>query len=161
MNPDPAVRITNFSHLCIAVAEMERSLAFYEQVLGLEREFDVTLDGEALDTVTDDDGSRGRMIGLRVPGSGMIVELLCFGGPTPDEPQPSNRLGYTNMSFNVDDLDAARQGLKDAGVRAGPIADFDGVRMFFVADPDGTPIEIVEYPGGASTNLEYQRDTTR
>jgi catechol 2,3-dioxygenase-like lactoylglutathione lyase family enzyme len=24
-----------------------------------------------------------------------------------------------------------------------------GVRMFFVADPDGTPIELIEFPGGA------------
>ena len=156
MNQKPALQITNFSHLCLAVAEMNRSLAFYEELLGLERIFDVTLNGDALDTVTEDKGSSGRMIGLRVPGSSVIIELLCFGGSPSGNSTPLPDFGYTNMSLNVEDLDVAQANLKGAGLSAGPIADFDGVRMFFVNDPDGTPIEIVEYPGKASTNLEYQ-----
>jgi glyoxylase I family protein len=35
--------------------------------------------------------------------------------------------------------------------------DIGGVRMFFVEDPDGTPIEIIEYPGGARTSEELWR----
>ena len=29
--------------------------------------------------------------------------------------------------------------------------------MFFVADPDGTPIEIIEFPGAATTSAEHNR----
>lgn len=156
MADSPAVRLTAFSHLCVSVSDIDRSLAFYEDLLGLERVFDVTLEGEALDTVTDDEGSNGRMIGLVVPGSEVVVELLCFGHRDSADPGAA-AYGYTNMSFNVDDLDAAHAGLVAAGLRVGPIADFDGVRMCFITDPDGTPIELVEYPGPTRTNAEYQR----
>jgi glyoxylase I family protein len=29
-----------------------------------------------------------------------------------------------------------------------------GVRMFFVRDPDGTPVEFVSYPGGEQTSAQ-------
>ena len=32
--------------------------------------------------------------------------------------------------------------------------DIGGVRMFFVHDPDGTPIEIIEYPNGERDSAE-------
>lgn len=152
----PAVRLTNFSHVCVGVSAMPAALDFYRNVLGLEVVFDVDLDGKALDTVTARDGAQGRMVGLTIPGSGVVVELICFGTDSKRSDRFSG-LGYTNMSFNVDDLDEAHAGCEAAGAVPGPIADFDGVRMFFLHDPDGTPIEIVEFPGDATSNLEYQQ----
>ena len=34
------------------------------------------------------------------------------------------------------------------------VADIGGVRMFFVRDPDGTPVELVEYPNLERTSAE-------
>jgi glyoxylase I family protein len=157
MTDSPAVRLTNFSHICVGVTAMPAALDFYRDILGLEVVFDVDLDGEALDTVTVSDGARGRMVGLTIPGSGVVVELLCFGPVSKRRGSAAARLGYTNMSFNVEDLDEAHEGCEAAGAAPGPIADFDGVRMFFLHDPDGTPIEIVEFPGDATSNLEYHQ----
>lgn len=153
----PAVHLTNFSHLCVAVSAMPPALDFYRGLLGLEVVFDVDLDGEALETVTARDGAQGRMVGLTIPGSGVVVELICFGPGAKRRDRAEVAPGYTNMSFNVDDLDEAHAGCEAAGAAPGPIADFDGVRMFFLHDPDGTPIEIVEFPGDATSNLEYQQ----
>ena len=66
----PAIRIRNFSHVCVGVSDLERSLAFYRDVLGLETIFDVELSGAGLEAVTGQGGAVGRMVGCRVPGSG-------------------------------------------------------------------------------------------
>jgi len=63
------------------------------------------------------------------------------------------------MSFRVDDLDAAYDSVRrdHPDVRAAPPVDIGGVRMFFIYDPDGTPIELLELPGGASTTVQLWR----
>ena len=38
-----------------------------------------------------------------------------------------------------------------------PVTNFSHVCMFFVEDPDGTPIEVIEYPGEAQTSEELWR----
>ena len=153
---EPILDVVNFSHICIAVSDMERSLRWYRDVFGVEVVFDVELAGAALETVTGEEGAAGRMVGMRVPGSGVVVELLDFGrGPVVARP-PAAPTGYSNISLTVPDVDAARVALEAAGERPGPVAEFDGVRMLFLTDPDHTPIEVVEYPFGATSNLEYQ-----
>ncbi len=44
-----------------------------------------------------------------------------------------------------------------AGAHPEPRVDIGGVRMFFVRDPDGTPIEIIEYPNGATSSAQLWR----
>jgi glyoxylase I family protein len=44
------------------------------------------------------------------------------------------------------------------GVRAEPPVDIATVRMFFIHDdPDGTPIELLELPAGATTTVQLWR----
>ena len=154
MADSPTIAIENFSHLCVGVADMDRSLAFYTSLLGMDVVFDVDLEGASLDTVTGGSGQKGRMVGGLIGGT--MVELLALGAvpEIPDGPH----LGYTNMSFRVDDLDAAHQLLQErADVRTGPPVDIGGVRMLFVHDPDGTPIELIELPGDAKTTVQMWR----
>jgi hypothetical protein len=57
------------------------------------------------------------------------------------------------MSFSVPDLDPARDRVIELGYRpAQDPVEIAGVRMFFVLDPDGTPIELIEYPNGENTS---------
>jgi glyoxylase I family protein len=137
------IPVTNFSHVCIGVTDMERSLAWYQEHLGFDVIFDVDLGGPSMETLTGDTGAAGRMVGGLVGGA--VVELLCFS----HEP----RTGYTNTSFRVEDLEAAHATAPEPG----DIVDVGGVRMFFVEDPDGTPIEVIEYPGEARTSDELWR----
>ena len=154
----PAIRIRNFSHVCVGVSDIERSLAFYRDVLGLETIFDVELSGPGLEAVTGQGGAVGRMVGCRVPGSTVSIELICFARPRDPARARAGPFGYTNVSLSVDDLDAAWTALEARGVAPlqKPVA-VGGVRMFFVADPDGTPIEIIEFPRGATTSAEHNR----
>ena len=150
------LEIRGFSHICVRVSDLGRSLAFYRDGLGLRVIFDVSLDGPGLDAVTAGEGTRGRMVGCLVPGSGVTVELLQLPAPTEPRPRSRQATGYTNISLAVSDLDQAYRALEARGLR--PLqrpVEVGGVRMFFVADPDGTPIELIEFPGGALSSAEH------
>ncbi|WP_081287642.1 VOC family protein [Mycobacterium asiaticum] len=155
MGQPPPIAVQNFSHVCVGVSDMDKSLAFYTAVLGMEVVFDVQLDGPGLDAVTGGAAGKGRMIGGLIGGA--MVELL-FLGPVPAVPNGPH-VGYTNMSFRVGDLDAAYNDIRrhHPQVPADPPVDIGGVRMFFIHDPDGTPIELIELPGGAVTTVELWR----
>ena len=101
MNEPQPVAVENFSHVCIGVSDMEKSLAFYTAVLGMDVVFDVELAGAGLDAVTGGAAQNGRMVGGLIGGA--MVELL-FLGDVPVGPA-GPRIGYTNMSFRVADLD--------------------------------------------------------
>ncbi len=152
-----SLEVRNFSHICISVSDAERSLAFYRDALGLRVIFDVALDGPGMESATGEAGASGRMVGLKVPGAGGVtLELLEFaharGAETPGRPS----YGYTNVSLSVDDLDVAYAQLEAAGAKLlqRPF-DVGGVRMFFAADPDGTAVEIISFPNGATTSAEH------
>jgi glyoxylase I family protein len=148
--------ILSFSHVCIGVGDVDRSLDFYRRVLGMDVVFDVELEGESLETVTGGAGSKGRMVGGLV--GGVMLELLSFGpGRAPERPSDGTPLGYTNISVSVPDLDAAHRQVIELDAPPGPIVEIAGVRMFFVADPDGTAIEVIEYPNGGRTSLDLWR----
>ena len=155
MSQPHAIAVQNFAHVCVGVSDIEASVAFYTAVLGMDVVFDVELGGAGLDSVTGGAAQQGRMVG-GVIGDAM-VELLSLGA-VPASPSGPH-LGYTNISFRVDDLDATYDAVRrhHPDVRADPAVDIGGVRMFFVYDPDGTPIEILELPGGARTTVQLWR----
>jgi glyoxylase I family protein len=154
-----AIAVRNFSHLCISVSDVDRSLLFYRDALGLEVVFDKRLDGPGMEAATGESGARGRMVGLCVPGPGNItLELLGFGHRDPAAARQRAPFGVTNLSLNVDDLDAAYAQTLAVGLK--PVQEpfeVGGVRMFFLTDPDGTAVELVEFPGDATTATEFNR----
>lgn len=151
--PEP-LRIENFSHICVGVSDIDRSLRFYRDVLGMDVVFDVALEGANLSAVTGREGESGRMIGGLIGGT--MVELLALGEVPRYAEGP--HIGYTNMSLRVADVDAAYAQLQTFdGVRCQPPVDIGGVRMLFVYDPDDTPIELVELPGGVATTDQLWR----
>ncbi|MCV7426224.1 VOC family protein [Mycobacterium montefiorense] len=158
MTQSRPIAVENFSHVCVGVSDMENSLAFYTAVLGIDVVFDVELEGNGLDAVTGGAAQEGRMVGGLI--GGVMIELL-FLGDVPAGPAGPHR-GYTNMSFRVADLDDTYASLRSRhpDVRTEPVVDIGGVRMFFVYDPDDTPIEILELPAGARTTLQLWRPST-
>ncbi|HKA15173.1 MAG TPA: VOC family protein [Myxococcota bacterium] len=156
MAGDP-LAFRDFSHVTVRVSDMERALGFYRDGLGLRVIFDVRLDGAGLEAMTGAPGARGRMVGLLVPGAGRVsIELLGFEQPKSEPPPKARFTGYSNVSLSVDDLDAAWDACVARGLR--PLqkpTEVGGVRMFFLADPDGTPIELIEFPRGATTSAAF------
>jgi glyoxylase I family protein len=153
---NPPLEVKGFSHVCIRVSGMERALEFYCDVLGFDVVFDVELSGRSLEQVTREPGAHGRMVGGLLGGTSVeLLEIDSRAGSPVVHSGP--KLGYTNISLTVADLDTAHAAAADAGADPGPVVEIGGVRMFFVRDPDGTPIEIIEYPNGATTSAELWR----
>jgi hypothetical protein len=66
--------------------------------------------------------------------------------------------GIHNVSLSVTDLDDTHRRILNAGYT--PDQDpfeINGVRMFFVKDPDGAPVEFIELPDGARSTYEMHR----
>ncbi len=145
--------IRGVSHVGIAVSDMDRSIAWYRDVLGWELLFDEWMEGADFDAITGTPGSTGRACGGRI--GDMRVELMCFDY-TPRTPRGAG-LGLGVLSLEVADAAATHADMTQRGttVFGAPIELF-GTRMFFIADPDGQPIELVEYiPGGPAWGGAY------
>lgn len=91
-----------------------------------------------------------------------MIELLSLGGSK--QAQAATRRGIAgiqNVSLSVTDLDDTYRRIKEAGYEPDqPPFEIGGVRMFFVKDPDGTPVEFIELPGGARSTYEMYRGTS-
>jgi glyoxylase I family protein len=77
--------------------------------------------------------------------------------PRPRRPAGQPRPRLLNIALTVGDLAAAWAALDSRGARPQPPVEVGGVRMFFLGDPDGTPIEIIEFPGGALSSADHNR----
>lgn len=73
-----------------------------------------------------------------------LIELVDKPDAAIDEARPA---GFDHFAFHVDDVDAAFDELKEAGVRTAiDPKDFQDVRIAFFYDPDGNMLELVQDP---------------
>jgi catechol 2,3-dioxygenase-like lactoylglutathione lyase family enzyme len=148
--------VTGFFHGGITVDDMDRSLIFYRDGLGLEIEFDRMLDAPYLKEVLGMSFDAIRAVYLKIPGGG-FVELLEYRGieRLPAASRPCDP-GAGHLCLFVDDVEAIHDRLAGLGfharsasvvdITAGPNA---GARSAYIADPDGYYIELFQKrPGG-------------
>jgi len=148
----------SFCHLVIGVTDMDRALAFYRDALGMEVAFESLISGEPFDAVLHAKRKQeGRVVGGLL--GGLMVELLSLGSvPSAGKPARRGITGIDNVSLSVPDLDDTHRRITAAGyVPDQAPFEIGGVRMFFVKDPDGTPVEFIELPNGARSTYEMHR----
>jgi catechol 2,3-dioxygenase-like lactoylglutathione lyase family enzyme len=147
-------RIIAADHTGITVSNLERSLAFWRDVLGFELSHTAHQTGELAKEITGVAGAELKLAVLKAPG-GHKIELLEYLAP-PDRKRHIDLrpcdVGSVHVALLVDDLNAvlntiAAAGWKAAGkpqtLKSGPNA---GKRVIYVRDPDGTTIEFMEMP---------------
>ncbi|WP_255361973.1 VOC family protein [Mycobacterium sp. 1081908.1] len=147
----------SFCHLVIGVTDMDRALAFYRDALGMDVVFETLISGEPFDAALH---ARRKQEGRVVGGllGGLMVELLSLGTKPDTEKQRRGVTGIHNVSLRVPDLDDANRRIAAAGYPPDQEPfEIGGVRMFFVKDPDGTPVEFIELPDGARSTYEMHR----
>ena len=139
-------------HTGIVVSDLDRSLAFYAGILGLEPVARKTETGRYIDSVVGLPGVELEWIKLRAP-DGYIVELLKYAShpaASKDDLGASNRMGCSHVAFTVNDAAALYSKLVEGGYRcnSAPQASPDGkVMVFYGHDPDGIILEFVEEVG--------------
>ena len=123
-------------HSMIRVLEEVRSVSFYLQAFDLEV-------AERLDFETF------TLVYLSNAESEFELELTVNKGR---EEAYDLGTGYGHLAVSVPDLDAEHKRLTDLGLNPGKIVEFnrDGVllaRFFFITDPDGYKIEVLQRHG--------------
>jgi glyoxylase I family protein len=145
-------RILAADHTGITVSDIEKSLAFWRDVLGFELSHRAHQTGELAAEITGVPGAEILIAVLKAPGH--KIELLEYRAPADRahlRPRPCD-VGSLHVALTVDDLDAvvekiAASGWTTAGqpqtLTVGPNA---GKRVIYVRDPDGTNIELMQMP---------------
>lgn len=143
--------VTGFFHAGITVRDMDASLKFYRDGLGLAEQFDRLLEADYLRTVLALDFSAIRAVYLEIPGGG-IVELLEYQGieRLTAASRPSD-FGAGHLCLYVEDIDAMVDRLRERGgtSRSPHVVDItsgpnQGSRSIYMLDPDGYAVELFE-----------------
>src|SRR5258707_13854158 len=145
-------RIIAADHTGITVTNLERSVAFWQDVLGFELSHRAHHTGDLASEVT---GVPGAEISIAVlKGYGHKIELLEYLAPANRKNvdlRPCD-VGSVHVALMVDNLDAVLSTIAASGWRAagepqtlntGPNT---GKRVVYVRDPDGTTIELMQPP---------------
>lgn len=115
----------NLNWVTIRVSDLEKSVAFYTESLGME--------------VAARFGSEGNQIVMLGKADEAKVELICDSSDKIDMPGNGVSIGLQS-----EDLDALVATLKAKGYPVkGPVSPNPQVRFFFVNDPDGYSIQLV------------------
>jgi catechol 2,3-dioxygenase-like lactoylglutathione lyase family enzyme len=140
------------SHLIFHVGNTDETIAFYQSFLGASVADDHTFSAPSLDAIFGRSGVVIRSTFLHTAGYRLhTIETLDVPRARPAVDADRSALGVTGLSFEVTDLDALRQHAVDAGLEPTEIHDFKTelmdhrARMFFVRDPDGMNLELVEF----------------
>lgn len=142
--------IEGIFHVGITVKDLEKSIAFYRDVLGMELFIGPSdeMSGEEFSERVGVPDSRIRIAVLRAGDSD--IELMQFLSPLPesDQPLPRNGVGAAHVALRVRDMDAAVNSLKAQGIDfLGDVTtETEGVtkgwRWVFFRDLDGIPVEL-------------------
>jgi glyoxylase I family protein len=149
------MKVTGFNHVSVTCADLDRSIAFYHGLLGLEILDQGETSGKDLETIIGFEGARLRFAELGFPGGGF---LELFEYLVPRGTVSSSRTcdsGDVHFCLTVDDIDDAYARLTEAGVtlRSTPVrlggGNWKGAGVFYAVDPDDVTIELIEFPEGS------------
>src|SRR5438094_6537985 len=111
-----AFRIISADHTGITVSNLERSLAFWRDVLGFELSHTAHQTGELAKEITGVAGAELKLAVLRAPG-GHKIELLEYLAP-PDRTKNADLrpcdLGSVQVALTENDLERGLKGIADS-----------------------------------------------
>jgi catechol 2,3-dioxygenase-like lactoylglutathione lyase family enzyme len=142
-------------HTGYTVGDLDRSLHFYRDLLGMEVVATQEKKGGYLAAIVGYPDAHVRMAHLRVPGADHVVELFEYVAPSGAAPatiEPRN-VGASHLCFVMDDLPTLYERLRAAGVDSfvSPPVEVDtginaGGLALYLRDPDGIPVELFQPP---------------
>lgn len=131
------MNFTNIDHVTVIITDPERAVSFYRDILGLQEvSSPSTFEGAGLNV-------RWFKVGTQ------FVHL--FIAPEPDT------LGRRHFALRVENAGEARKVFLERGVTIRETTPIPGAERFFVADPDGNRIEIIEWRDTSEIRPVQQR----
>jgi catechol 2,3-dioxygenase-like lactoylglutathione lyase family enzyme len=140
----------------MTVSDMDRSVNFYTSVLDFRKVSDDELGGASFDSLQGLTGTSLRVVRLRLGDESLQLTqyLSPRGRPAPADARSNDRW-FQHVAIIVSDMDSAYARLrrfKVTEVSAGPqllpktIPNAAGIRAFYFKDPDGHPLEVLQFP---------------
>ena len=143
---------TGISHIAVCVRDLDKSLAFYRDILGMEVVFDQVQDTTTggLPHVYQHSRKTRRTVHLKFGQDSINPRLVVTSHPGEDpdgNPIKLDQVGLSHYSFSVPDTKALMAELTAKGVQlAAPPevwTDDEGtVSSFYVYDPDGILVQF-------------------
>jgi lactoylglutathione lyase len=117
-------------HTRYRVNDLERTVTFYKEVLGLE------------ETRRHKSPRGSELVFLKAPESEELIEICSFPDSGPVEVQPD----LTHLAFEVDSLEVFGKHLEQQGLSYsdGPTLKPDGSGFAFIDAPEGYEIELMQ-----------------
>ncbi len=128
------MRVKKLLHTRMRVSDMDQTINFYTDVLGLE----------VMERKVSPRGSH--LAFLKVPNSEELIELCSFPSSGPVIVQED----LVHLAFQVENLDDTIEqlGAKQIRITDGPTTTSSGSRFIFIDAPDGYEVELIERPPG-------------
>jgi catechol 2,3-dioxygenase-like lactoylglutathione lyase family enzyme len=107
---------TKADHVALSVKDMEHVIAFYRDVIGMEKVFDREFK-EPMARLIGLPGARARVVHMKLGDS--VVELFDYGHPKGRDPRPGAQqsdYGLTHIGFIVEDFWGTYRHLRDRGI---------------------------------------------
>ncbi|HET7624705.1 MAG TPA: VOC family protein [Verrucomicrobiae bacterium] len=123
---------TKLLHTRYRVNDLERTVKFYKEILGLEE-------------IRRHKSPRGsELVFLKAPESEELIEITYFPGSGPVQVQAD----LTHLAFEVESLEAFGKHLEKFGLKYsdGPTTSSSGSVFAFIDAPEGYEIELIQGP---------------
>jgi lactoylglutathione lyase len=124
--------VTKLLHTRYRVNDLEKTVDFYKEVLGLEE-------------IRRHKSPRGsELVFLKTPGSEELIEICSYPASGPVVVGPD----LTHLAFEVDDLEAFAKHAAAKGypLSDGPTTSTSGSVFAFIDAPEGYEIELIQAP---------------
>ena len=145
-------RVLATNHTSFTVSDLDRSIAFFSEVLGFEMVNRALRDPKLISSITGVPGADIEVAYIQGPGH--RLELIQYHGPS-ERSQVDSRpcdSGFAHVADDVDDVDAAVAA--SAPYQVLPIGEVTvidkgpnaGRKVVYLREPDGVTIEYIEAP---------------
>lgn len=159
--------VTAVDSIGLTVSDLDRSVAFYTEVLSFEKVSEFEADGGAYEKLHGVFGVHTRTARLRLGNE--FIELTEFltpkGRPAPVDGR-SNDGWFQHIAIITGDMGRAyahlrRQRVEHASPRPQRLPDWNrnagGIEAFYFKDPDGHPLEVLQFPAGKGDSKWHSR----
>ena len=150
--------IHGINHVAISTGDIERSVAFYRDLLGLEEVFRMNWEAgdKVFDNITGLKDSSARIAMLKAGNA--CVELFEYQTPTPKPSEPRRPVcdhGITHLCLQVTAIEEEYARLKAAGMEfhCPPQQVGADIQVTYGRDPDGNVIELLEVPADSAFSV--------
>jgi catechol-2,3-dioxygenase len=141
------IHLKRLGHVLMRVADVERSKAFYSNVLGFE--------------VVEQDPEHGGVF-MTLGEHGHTLDITPVEDPATAQTLVQNRLGVHHIAFQVDSYEALKDAyftLQEQGVKVDRAIDHVSQQSIYFYDPDGNRLEIYyELPNALAMFREGRQD---